>query len=123
MAKRVDLEAEIGKILTEYGADVANDVKEVTKKVTKAGVKAVKSNAKGDFGGTGAYAKGWTSQVETDHYSAQGIIYNKDLPGLPHLLEHGHAKRGGGRVQGKIHIQPVEQELIKSFEEAIRKAI
>ena len=49
-------------------------------------------------------------------------LYSK-VPGLPHLLENGHAKRGGGRVPGKTHIAPVEQELIKQFEEQIEKAV
>ena len=123
MARTVDLEKEIAKILTEYGDEVADHVKEATKKVAKVGANAVKANAQGDFGGTGRYAKGWTSQIEENHYSAQGIIYNKDLPGLPHLLEKGHAKRGGGRVEGVVHIEPVEKQVIEEFENSIKRAI
>lgn len=123
MAKRIDIASEIGKILTEYGEDVTDRIKDVTKDISKKGAQAVKSNAKADFGGTGKYASGWTSQIETNQYSAQGVIYNKALPGLPHLLENGHAKRGGGRVAGRVHIKPVEDEIVKTFEEAVKKAI
>lgn len=123
MAKRIDIASEIGKILADYGADVADSIKDVTRDISKKGAQAVKSNAKADFGGTGKYASGWTSQIETNQYSAQGVIYNKKVPGLPHLLEKGHAKRGGGRVGGKVHIKPVEDEIVRTFEEAVKKAI
>jgi len=123
MAKQIDLALEVNKILQEYGEDVYASVNQVTKEVTKAGVKKLKADAKNSFGGTGKYAKGWTSQVETGHISAQGVIYNKDLPGMPHLLEHGHALRSGGRVPGKAHIAPVEEELEKTFERALRREL
>lgn len=109
------LQSDIQKILDEYGEDVNLQTEEVVKAVTKQGVKAVKNASKGAFGGTGKYAAGWTSQVETGRFSAQGVIYNK-TPGLPHLLENGHANRGGGRTPGRTHIAPVEEELIKTFE-------
>lgn len=109
------LQSDIQKILDEYGEDVNLLTEEVVKAVTKQGVKAVKNASKGSFGGTGKYAAGWTSQVETGRFSAQGVIYNK-TPGLPHLLENGHANRGGGRTPGRTHIAPVEEELIKTFE-------
>lgn len=111
----------IAEILEEYGDEVQKDMDDVVKDVGKAGVKAIKS-ASGVFGGTGKYRKGWTSQIDTERYGSTVTIYNR-TPGLPHLLENGHAKRGGGRVPGKTHIAPVEQELIKQFEEQIEKAV
>lgn len=111
----------IAEILEEYGDEVQKDMDSVVKDVGKAGVKAIKS-ASGVFGGTGKYRKGWTSQTDTERYGSTVTIYNR-TPGLPHLLENGHAKRGGGRVPGKTHIAPVEQELIKQFEEQIEKAV
>lgn len=123
MAKAVNLEAEINKILEKYGDDISEHVKEAAKEVAQKGAKAVKSNSKASFNGTGKYASGWTSRMETGRYSAQGTIYNKSKPGLPHLLEHGHALRGGGRTTGVEHIKPVEEEVIRLFEEAIKKAI
>lgn len=111
----------IAEILEEYGDEVQKDMDDVVKDIGKAGVKAIKS-ASGVFGGTGKYRKGWTSQTDTERYGSTVTIYNR-TPGLPHLLENGHAKRGGGRVPGKTHIAPVEQELIKQFEEQIEKAV
>lgn len=126
MAKKIPIDrlsAEINKILTEYGEEVQENVDEAAQRVTKAGVKAVKGNASGSFGGTGKYAKGWKSKFETGRLNSQGIIYNGDLPGLPHLLEHGHANRNGGRTPGRVHIAPVEQKIIEDFEKAVKKAI
>ena len=126
MAKRIPIDrlsAEINKILTEYGEQVQQDVDEATQRVTKAGVKAVKGNSKSSFGGTGKYAAGWTSKFEKGRLSSQGIIYNGTVPGLPHLLEHGHANRNGGRTAGRPHIGPVEQKIIEDFEKAVKAAI
>lgn len=129
MAKKIPvdrLSAEINKILTEYGNEVQENVDDAARRVTKAGAKAVRGNAQSTFrvgNGEKNYAKGWTSKFETGRLSAQGIIYNKDLPGLPHLLEHGHANRNGGRTPGREHIAPVEQKIIEDFEKAVKKAI
>ena len=123
MAKAINIETEIAKILTKYGDEVAENIQKVTKEIARKGAKAVKQNAQSDFKGTGKYAAGWTSQAKEGRYSSQGIIYNRAKPGLPHLLEHGHAKRGGGRTDGREHIAPVEQEVIRSFEEAIKEAL
>ena len=123
MAKAINLETEIAKILTKYGDEVAENIQKVTKEIARKGAKAVKQNAQTNFSGTGKCAAGWTSQAKEGRYSSQGIIYNRAKPGLPHLLEHGHAKRGGGRTDGKEHIAPVEQEVIKSFEEAIKEKL
>lgn len=123
MAKAINIETEIVKILTKYGDEVAENIQKVTKEIVRKGTKAVKQNAQTNFSGTGKYAAGWTFQAKEGRYSSQGIIYNRAKPGLPHLLEHGHAKRGGGRTDGREHIAPVEQEVIKSFEEAIKEKL
>lgn len=117
------LDSAIEKILEEYGDNLREDVNSAVKAVTKKGVAAVKQGARSSFKGTGAYSKGWTSKFEEGRISAQGTIYNKDIPGLPHLLEHGHAKRNGGRVAGKIHIGNVEQEIVQKFEREVKEAI
>lgn len=112
------LQAEIDKILDEYGDNVRDNLDDITKAVGKKGVQALKSNARSSFNGTN-YAGGWKSKAETGRLSTTVTIYNAKLPGLPHLLEHGHAKRGGGRVEGRAHIAPVEREIIDTFEKEI----
>lgn len=97
---------------------------EAVKKVTRAGAKALRAESKRVFpNGTGRYAKGWTSTLDTKKRSAQGIIYNKDVPGLPHLLEHGHANRGGGRTPGRVHIKTIEDEVVNGFEQEVRREL
>ena len=114
---------ELKKILDEYADEVTENVQEVTKKVARKGAQAVKNESLNTFKDVhlkkGRYGSGWTSTVETGRLSAQGIIYNKKYPGLPHLLEHGHAMRGGGRVPGKAHIAPVEKKIVEMYEKEI----
>lgn len=114
---------ELKKILDEYADEVTENVQEVTKKVARKGAQAVKSESLNAFKDVhlkkGRYGTGWTSTVETGRLSAQGIIYNKKYPGLPHLLEHGHAMRGGGRIPGKAHIAPVEKKIVEMYEKEI----
>ncbi|MCQ4931437.1 HK97 gp10 family phage protein, partial [[Eubacterium] rectale] len=42
---------------------------------------------------------------------------------IAHLLEHGHAKRGGGRVAARPHIAPAEENGIQQLEEEIERGI
>lgn len=116
------LQKAIDKALTEYAESAQKDVEQLSRTFAKKGAQAVKTASAQTFGGSGKYAKGWTSKFETGRLSAQGVIYNK-TPGLPHLLEHGHAKRGGGRVPGRAHIAPVEEKLVEEFTKAVEKAL
>lgn len=124
MAKKTPadkLSEAIKSALQEYTEDVSAGLGKAVSDVTKKGAQAVKSAAKQSFGGSGKYGAGWTSKVETTRLSTSGVIYNKTLPGLPHLLEHGHAKRGGGRTPGREHIAPVEEQIAQEFEEEVKK--
>ena len=125
MAKKVTIDNlgdAIKSILTEYDNQVSQNVNEITKKMTQTGVKALKSESKSSFGTVPwrkrKYADTWTSQFITGRLSSQGTIYNTQA-GLPHLLEHGHAKVNGGRVAGRAHIKPVEDMLIRQYESEV----
>lgn len=115
-----NLASTIQDILDEYGDEVEEKMDEIVQRVSKAGVQALKSSSRANFGGTGKYASGWTSQVEKTRYGTTVTIYNR-YPGLPHLLENGHAKRGGGRVQGRPHIAPVEEKVINELVEGVER--
>ena len=117
------LTEEVEKILNEYGEHVQENLGDIVKQMSKKGAQTLRSQSKNTFKGTGEYAKGWTSRAETGRFSAQGTIYNKDVPGLPHLLEHGHANRGGGRTPGRVHIKTVEDALIKEFEQKVKSKL
>lgn len=117
------LASEINSILAEYGADIDKEMDGAVKRVAKAGAAALRRVAKQLFGGSGRYAKGWTSTVETGGHSARGVIYNKDVPGLPHLLEHGHLNRDGSRTPGRAHISVIEEQIIQDFTLEVEKGI
>lgn len=112
---------EIAKGLAEYSKDVIEGIDEVSESITKKAVKELKTKSPKR---TKKYAKGWTKKAikkfgETNSH----IIYNKNKPGLTHLLEYGHAKRGGGRVEGIPHIRPVEEQVIEEFVSEVEKVI
>jgi hypothetical protein len=117
MVKIDGIANEIAKHFREYTADVQKKVRSAENKVTKEAVTELK--AKSPVGESGRYAAGWTKKREDDRV----IIHNKDRYQLAHLLEHGHAKRGGGRVPGKVHIKPVEEKTVKEFEKLVEKAV
>lgn len=131
MAKKTSIDkfsAAIHDILAEYGDDVQENLADAVKQVSKKGAQAVKAAARSTFGGTGEYAAGWTSRAETGRFSAQGVIYNKDVPGLPHLLENGHVIRNGtrrvyGDLSGREHIKPVKDAIVKEFEAEVKKGL
>lgn len=107
--------------LQEY-ADLATD--DMKKAVRKAGTsvrKDIQANAPSD---TGAYAKSWSvkNTKETSN-SLELTVYSKNRYQLAHLLEFGHAKRGGGRVAGKAHIAPAEEKAATVLEQEIEKAL
>lgn len=132
MAKRVTadtLAGAIQDILEEYADDIQGNMDEITRAVGKKGVQALKSESASKFGTVPGqdkkYAKSWAAKYETGRLSTTVIIYNRK-PGLPHLLEFGHALRGGGRsghVPGREHIAGVEEKLVKEFEDTVRRSI
>lgn len=104
-----------------YSREVLEALNRESDKIAKDGVKALREASPKR---TGRYAKGWTVRSERRFGKpTRYIIHNKDLPGLAHLLEHGHAKRGGGRVQGQPHITPVEKEVTEAYLAAVEEAI
>ena len=114
------LASEVDKILQEYGEDVDKNLRDIVKETVKKGAAAVRNSAGGAVGGTGKYARSWTSEVGGGRLRVEGTVYSKK-PGLPHLLEHGHALRGGGRssTAARPHIAPVEEELVREFESKV----
>lgn len=122
MAKSNAFAVEIMTALEEYKNDVGEAMEKVLPEVAKEAADMVKAGAPGR---TGKYASGWRSKVEQSSIvSIEAVVFNSKTPGLPHLLEFGHAKRNGGRTAAIPHIKPVEEwlktEAAKRLQEALQ---
>ena len=116
------LAAEIAKGLADYSQDVVEKVNVSSDKVGKAAVKQLKQTSPKRYG---KYAKSWTMKTEPEVGQPHKRIVHVKAPHyrLTHLLEHGHAKKGGGRVEGKPHIRPAEEQVMKEFVAEVEEAI
>lgn len=73
---------------------------------------------------SGRYAKSWAvKKVKETSNSLDVVVHSRNRYMLTHLLENGHAKRGGGRVCAIPHIGPAEEQGIQELEERIERAL
>ena len=107
--------------LMEY-AEIATDVMKDC--VTKAGNTVKKETQAGAPVRTGKYKKSWAvkRQRETSNV-LEVVVHSRDRYQLTHLLEKGHAKRGGGRVKAVPHIAPAEEKGVRELEEGIKRGL
>lgn len=119
---RIDqLATEIMKGLTDYSDLATEDMKKAVKKAGTAVRKDIEANAPKD---TGIYAKSWSVKNTRETANALEVtVYSKNRYQLAHLLEFGHAKRGGGRVAAKPHIAPVEESGARLLEQEIERSL
>ena len=110
------IESDFNKIARELQDDVKQALEKASKDVAKEGINRLKSSSPKR---TGEYAKGWGQSRRKSSI----VIHNKTKPGLTHLLEKGHAKRGGGRVGPQKHIEPVEEWVKKEMVNRIEKEL
>ncbi len=124
MSKRISIDQlsdEIMSALKEY-KDVTDEV--VDRAVAKVSKEAKQIAQSGSPTETGGYQKGWAVKKTSERAGQVSItVYNRRKPGLTHLLEKGHAKRGGGRVAGKPHIAPAEEYAIEQLEAEIKRGL
>ena len=116
-----DLADEIMEGLMEY-ADLATDtVKKAVKKAGNTVKKEIQATAPSD---TGKYKKSFkvTKRKETAN-ALEVTVHSKDRYQLTHLLEKGHAKRGGGRFSAIPHIAPAEEKGIRKLTEEIERGL
>ena len=107
--------------LKEYSDLASSEVKGAVRKAGKLVKDEIAANAPKK---TGAYSKSWSVKAtkETSE-SLELVVYSKSRYQLAHLLEHGHAKQNGGRVNGKPHIGPAEQEAEKKLTNGVKVVV
>ena len=107
--------------LIEYVDLAADDLKAAVKKAGTTARKEIQANAPSD---TGTYAKSWSvkNTKETSN-TLEVTVYSRNRYQLAHLLEFGHAKRGGGRVNGESHIAAAEEKAVSELEQEITRKL
>lgn len=112
-----NLAAEVQNALKHYVRGVSEQIEVDKKEVAAELVRVLKHAPSPKL--TGDYQKGWRMKKKGKKY----IVHNATNYQLTHLLEHGHAKRGGGRVEAKIHIAPAEEHAVNDFIARIESAV
>ena len=107
--------------LLEYADLAADEMKTAVKKAGRTVRNEIEENAPKD---TGRYAKSWKAKTTNETSdSIEVTVYSPGRYQIAHLLEHGHAKRGGGRVRAIPHIAPAEEKGIDQLERDIERAL
>lgn len=111
-----DLAKTIEKELLEYSSEVEEGLKKAVDITTRKAVYRLKKYSPVK---TGEYRKGWGSSKTVNGR----VIHNKKKGSITHLLENGHAKKGGGRVEGYRHIGKVDDELEEIYMSELEKVL
>ena len=106
--------------LEEYAKLSTDEMKTAVKKAGKNCKNEISANAPKR---TGRYAGSWATKVTGEAANMLEVTVYSKQAWQPHLLENGHAKRGGGRVAAQVHIAPAEEKTAEELEKAITKAL
>ncbi|MGO5292940.1 HK97 gp10 family phage protein [Bilifractor sp. LCP19S3_H10] len=106
--------------LEEYKSLSTDAMKEAVEKTAKNVKKEIQGKAPVR---TGKYKKSWKVTKTDENAEKLVMTVHAGRYQLTHLLEHGHAKRGGGRVAAIPHIAPAEADGVKELEDEITDAL
>lgn len=106
--------------LQDYADLATEDLKAAVKKAGNETKKDIQANAPEK---TGAYKKSWAVKTTRETSNAMEVtVYSRNRYQLAHLLEFGHAKRGGGRTRAFPHIAPAEEKAAQTLEREVEAA-
>lgn len=123
MIKSNKFVAAISQVLDDYAVDVQKAVGSAVKKTGKKALKVVREKAPVQ---SGEYKKNWrATEIQGGVFGSQTsvVIHNKKDYRLVHLLENGHQKSNGGRVEGIPHVRPAYEEAERTLPELTAQAI
>ena len=113
--------AAIMKGLEEYAEVATSDLKASVRKAGSNVRKDIQANAPKK---TGAYSKSWSVKTTKETSNTLELtVYSPKKYQLAHLLEYGHATRGGGRTKAQPHIAPAEEAAISQLERDIKRSL
>jgi hypothetical protein len=117
-----EMDSAIMDELEKYAELASDDLKAAVKETAASVRKDIQVGAPVD---TGKYKKSWSvKNVHEDSESIDLVVHSRNRYQIAHLLEHGHAKRGGGRVAAKPHIAAAEQrgneKLVTTIEQKLK---
>jgi len=116
-----EMDQAINEQLQKYAGSITEDMKDSLRESAKEMRKDISRNSPVR---TGRYKKSWTvKKIAENSISLELVMHSKNRYQLTHLLEHGHALRNGGRVEGKPHIKPAEEAGKKKLVESLKEKI
>lgn len=122
-----DFTVAVSSVLEDYVTDVQEAVAQAVEATGKKALKAVKAKSPVRKGkGGGRYKKGWRMKKARGGVfgtQAHVTVYNATDGPLVHLLENGHQKSNGGRVEGIPHVRPAYEEAERLLPELTAQAI
>jgi hypothetical protein len=111
---------ELVSAIKEYTDDVAEGVR---KKVDETARKVLKEAQALAPKRTGEYARTFTITKEDGYGTTRRIIWNKKHYRRVHLLEFGHAKVNGGRVDERPHLRPAYDKHGAKLPDELKRVI
>lgn len=124
MGSRIQIDQLADTVMRElenYAETTTDGVKAAVKKAANTVKKEISATAPVR---TGKYAKSWATKTTGENSHAIEItVHSRNRYQLAHLLEHGHAKRNGGRVAARPHIAAAEQRGIEELEREIERSL
>lgn len=111
----------IKRELEEYVDMTSAEVKKLVEEVSEHTREEIMANAPIK---TGKYKKSWKATKTSETATSLTMEVHSDKRyRLTHLLEKGHAKRGGGRTKAIPHIAPAEEKAEKELLAAVERSL